>query len=227
MFLAEHCWLPCLCLHLGKRLIYIIFSLSSPLLLSFFPSVSPTTLPQDQLLFCDDCDRGYHMYCLNPPVFEPPEGNTCQKSALKVTMKSLWKRGSESWPGSCRVKQIVAKEKQAALGRKQMSRLWGLVWSEMSSAILSDLFLLFPHTALLQVVGAFGCPRWHWTPQFSQLGWAPVNSDFRLPKKSRSQRESVRWESPLWNSWVCCQETGLGEKAFVLWPVYVLEGRGF
>ncbi|EMP39562.1 Zinc finger protein DPF3 [Chelonia mydas] len=28
---------------------------------------------RDQLLFCDDCDRGYHMYCLNPPVSEPPE----------------------------------------------------------------------------------------------------------------------------------------------------------
>ena len=29
---------------------------------------------QDQLLFCDDCDRGYHMYCLSPPIKEPPEG---------------------------------------------------------------------------------------------------------------------------------------------------------
>ena len=29
---------------------------------------------QDQLLFCDDCDRGYHMYCLSPPMSEPPEG---------------------------------------------------------------------------------------------------------------------------------------------------------
>ena len=29
---------------------------------------------QDQLLFCDDCDRGYHMYCLKPPIKEPPEG---------------------------------------------------------------------------------------------------------------------------------------------------------
>ncbi|UYV77534.1 DPF2 [Cordylochernes scorpioides] len=28
----------------------------------------------DQLLFCDDCDRGYHMYCLSPPLSEPPEG---------------------------------------------------------------------------------------------------------------------------------------------------------
>ncbi|KAL6047741.1 hypothetical protein STEG23_033579 [Scotinomys teguina] len=34
-----------------------------------------TSENDDQLLFCDDCDRGYHMYCLNPPVAEPPEGN--------------------------------------------------------------------------------------------------------------------------------------------------------
>ncbi|XP_042354917.1 zinc finger protein ubi-d4 isoform X1 [Plectropomus leopardus] len=40
---------------------------SELLLLSFFF--------QDQLLFCDDCDRGYHMYCLNPPMSEPPEGS--------------------------------------------------------------------------------------------------------------------------------------------------------
>ncbi|XP_075586394.1 LOW QUALITY PROTEIN: zinc finger protein ubi-d4 [Dermatophagoides farinae] len=33
----------------------------------------------DQLLFCDDCDRGYHMYCLKPPLTEPPEGSwSCQ-----------------------------------------------------------------------------------------------------------------------------------------------------
>ncbi|XP_072030944.1 zinc finger protein ubi-d4-like isoform X2 [Amphiura filiformis] len=29
----------------------------------------------DQLLFCDDCDRGYHMYCLTPPISSPPEGS--------------------------------------------------------------------------------------------------------------------------------------------------------
>ncbi|XP_056106301.1 D4, zinc and double PHD fingers family 2, like isoform X1 [Rhinichthys klamathensis goyatoka] len=32
-------------------------------------------LSQDQLLFCDDCDRGYHMYCLSPPMSDPPEGS--------------------------------------------------------------------------------------------------------------------------------------------------------
>ena len=34
-------------------------------------------VPQDQLLFCDDCDRGYHMYCLKPPMEKPPEGMLC------------------------------------------------------------------------------------------------------------------------------------------------------
>uniref|UniRef100_A0A8C2FC11 D4, zinc and double PHD fingers family 2 n=1 Tax=Cyprinus carpio TaxID=7962 RepID=A0A8C2FC11_CYPCA len=33
-----------------------------------------TSENDDQLLFCDDCDRGYHMYCLSPPMSEPPEG---------------------------------------------------------------------------------------------------------------------------------------------------------
>ncbi|VEL23350.1 unnamed protein product [Protopolystoma xenopodis] len=33
----------------------------------------------EQMLFCDDCDRGYHMYCLKPPLSEPPEGSwSCQ-----------------------------------------------------------------------------------------------------------------------------------------------------
>ena len=27
-----------------------------------------TSENDDQLLFCDDCDRGFHMYCLVPPM---------------------------------------------------------------------------------------------------------------------------------------------------------------
>nr|XP_055042348.1 zinc finger protein DPF3 isoform X2 [Misgurnus anguillicaudatus] len=34
-----------------------------------------TSENDDQLLFCDDCDRGYHMYCLKPPMTQPPEGS--------------------------------------------------------------------------------------------------------------------------------------------------------
>uniref|UniRef100_A0A4W5PSA1 Double PHD fingers 1 n=1 Tax=Hucho hucho TaxID=62062 RepID=A0A4W5PSA1_9TELE len=37
-------------------------------------SLCGTSENDDQLLFCDDCDRGYHMYCLSPPMAEPPEG---------------------------------------------------------------------------------------------------------------------------------------------------------
>ncbi|XP_075213329.1 zinc finger protein ubi-d4-like isoform X3 [Lycorma delicatula] len=37
----------------------------------------------DQLLFCDDCDRGYHMYCLAPPLSSPPEGSWSCRLCLK------------------------------------------------------------------------------------------------------------------------------------------------
>lgn len=29
----------------------------------------------DKLLFCDDCDRGWHSYCLNPPLTAAPDGD--------------------------------------------------------------------------------------------------------------------------------------------------------
>lgn len=38
-------------------------------------NVCGTSENDDQLLFCDDCDRGYHMYCLSPPMSDPPEGS--------------------------------------------------------------------------------------------------------------------------------------------------------
>lgn len=37
---------------------------------------------EGQLLFCDDCDRSYHTYCLKPPLMEPPEGNWSCQSCL-------------------------------------------------------------------------------------------------------------------------------------------------
>ncbi|XP_024875662.1 zinc finger protein ubi-d4 isoform X2 [Temnothorax curvispinosus] len=38
-------------------------------------SICGTSDNDDQLLFCDDCDRGYHMYCLSPALASPPEGS--------------------------------------------------------------------------------------------------------------------------------------------------------
>lgn len=46
-------------------------------------------LLQDQLLFCDDCDRGYHMYCLSPPMSEPPEGTHARRKATRCTASSF------------------------------------------------------------------------------------------------------------------------------------------
>jgi len=42
-----------------------------------------TSENDDQLLFCDDCDRGYHMYCLVPPIKEPPEGSWSCKICIQ------------------------------------------------------------------------------------------------------------------------------------------------
>ena len=28
----------------------------------------------DAILFCDNCDRGFHLYCLDPPLKEAPTG---------------------------------------------------------------------------------------------------------------------------------------------------------
>lgn len=30
---------------------------------------------EESLLLCDNCDKGYHTYCLNPPIEEIPEGD--------------------------------------------------------------------------------------------------------------------------------------------------------
>lgn len=37
-------------------------------------SICGTSDNDDQLLFCDECDRGFHMYCLTPRIERPPEG---------------------------------------------------------------------------------------------------------------------------------------------------------
>lgn len=43
----------------------------------------------DKLLFCDDCDRGYHMYCLNPPLTEAPAGDWRCNLCIKANGETL------------------------------------------------------------------------------------------------------------------------------------------
>ncbi|KAF9048534.1 hypothetical protein BJ165DRAFT_1343036, partial [Panaeolus papilionaceus] len=28
----------------------------------------------EAMVFCDSCDRGWHLYCMNPALKDPPEG---------------------------------------------------------------------------------------------------------------------------------------------------------
>lgn len=37
-----------------------------------FPSLPA---PQDNMLFCDSCDRGFHMECCDPPLSRMPKGD--------------------------------------------------------------------------------------------------------------------------------------------------------
>lgn len=59
---------------------------------SFYTSLLLLCVWQDQLLFCDDCDRGYHMYCLNPPLSEPPEGKDIHISIIMYRARLKYKQ---------------------------------------------------------------------------------------------------------------------------------------
>ncbi|KAI8808393.1 hypothetical protein BJ742DRAFT_279344 [Cladochytrium replicatum] len=51
-----------------------------------------------KLLFCDKCDRGYHMYCLNPPLENLPEGEwLCSEWAV---CQSCNRRPKQHTPGA-------------------------------------------------------------------------------------------------------------------------------
>ncbi|TKR71657.1 hypothetical protein L596_019221 [Steinernema carpocapsae] len=56
-------------------------------------AICGTSDNDDKLLFCDDCDRGMHLYCLNPPLEKTPENawscHLCQKEfGPKASMSS-------------------------------------------------------------------------------------------------------------------------------------------
>lgn len=48
-------------------------------------------------MFCDRCDRGWHLYCLSPPLKEPPKGQwycpTCQELGEHVKKVSHRPKG--------------------------------------------------------------------------------------------------------------------------------------
>ncbi|KAK6301451.1 hypothetical protein J4Q44_G00275040 [Coregonus suidteri] len=53
------------------------------------PHMPPVSL-QDEMLFCDSCDRGFHMECCDPPLLRMPTGTwVCQVCRLKENGKTF------------------------------------------------------------------------------------------------------------------------------------------
>lgn len=63
------------CLQFTKNMIISVKKYRWQCIECKYCSICGTSDNDDQLLFCDDCDRGYHMYCLAPPLINPPEGS--------------------------------------------------------------------------------------------------------------------------------------------------------
>ncbi|XP_070497908.1 zinc finger protein ubi-d4 [Chironomus tepperi] len=51
-------------------------------------SICGTSENDETLLFCDSCDAGFHMYCLSPPLTQPPEGSWDCKSCIETFYKN-------------------------------------------------------------------------------------------------------------------------------------------
>lgn len=53
-----------------------------------------------EILLCDCCDRGYHLYCLMPPLAAVPEGDwLCPRCARAEAAGALFADGGEmGWP---------------------------------------------------------------------------------------------------------------------------------
>lgn len=63
------------CLQFTKNMIISVKKYRWQCIECKYCTICGTSDNDDQLLFCDDCDRGYHMYCLAPPLYNPPEGS--------------------------------------------------------------------------------------------------------------------------------------------------------
>lgn len=68
------------------------------------PSHMPAVPFQDEMLFCDSCDRGFHMECCDPPLSRMPKGKVFTLSGFCVSKPSLHR-----WPfGACHSAQEAA-----------------------------------------------------------------------------------------------------------------------
>lgn len=68
---------------------------------------------EDNLLLCDGCDKGYHIYCLDPPLKSIPSGDWFCPSCLKERVTK----------GEAIVVQTGSTEKQIDVSREYVEEL--------------------------------------------------------------------------------------------------------
>lgn len=107
------------------------------------PSHLPAVSFQDEMLFCDSCDRGFHMECCDPPLSRMPKGEVFTLSGFSLfpsllSFQSLFfthgrlglslstQRGSGGLLGALHAYQIIP----ASLGRCAISGLQYWPYSE-------------------------------------------------------------------------------------------------
>ena len=59
----------------------------------------------EEMLLCDECDGGFHIYCLRPPLRAVPEGDwvcqRCQNASAERRRRRVQKPGDKHWLPSC------------------------------------------------------------------------------------------------------------------------------
>ena len=71
----------------------------------------------DKMILCDDCDKGYHLHCLNPPLESVPEGDWRCGSCLREGPIRRRKRGRP--PKKPAVSPPFADGKERKKGKKK------------------------------------------------------------------------------------------------------------
>lgn len=78
----------------------------------------------EKLLLCDKCDKGYHMYCLKPPLKRVPRGDWfCESCSKRMSAKEKRKREKDKERGKEHVDEGAAADTATAGGKKKKAKM--------------------------------------------------------------------------------------------------------
>lgn len=94
-------------------------------------------------MFCDECDRGNHTYCLDPPLEQPPEGFMAflmkGSYCCKVCVRRKGRRvnrviDDDEEPNTKQVKQEGEEEEEESESSKQLRSLFASFGNQLSQS---------------------------------------------------------------------------------------------